>query len=90
MAWGPDIAPSKDIGRERIVSVVPTSLYLQGLPVPAGLDEEVLAGILRPESFLPVRMGPRAESGEHPEGNRAAPEEEAAILNRLRRLGYLD
>lgn len=89
MAWGPDIARGKDIGRARIVSVTPTLLYLLGLPVPAGLDGEVLAGVLRPESFSPVRMGPRAESGEYSEGDRAALEE-AAILNRLRQLGYLD
>ena len=89
IGWGPDIATGKDIGRARIVSVAPTLLYLLGLPVPTGLDGEVLTGLLRPESLSPIQTGPQGEGGTPSEGG-ISPSDEAAILDRLRQWGYLD
>ncbi|MEZ4470648.1 MAG: ectonucleotide pyrophosphatase/phosphodiesterase [bacterium] len=47
-AWGAGIRPGSRVERPRAVDVVPTACQLLGIPVPEGLDGQVLAPIMAP------------------------------------------
>jgi hypothetical protein len=74
-----------------VLDVTPTLLYLAGLKVPEGLDGGVMTGALQ-ESALAQRPVETTEALSHSDGNEESPyskEEEAAIEESLRGLGYL-
>jgi len=92
---GAGVRPAGDLTGPSIMDVVPTVLYLLGLPVPAEMDGRVLAGALsrewlgaRPPSResladrLPIRPGGRART--------YSPGDERRVEERLTRMGYLE
>lgn len=89
IAWGPDIAKGKELNPMWIASVAPTLLYLLGLPIPSDLDGRVLIQILSnpPEE---ISVFPAGDNKKSPQMRKYSPEEDKAILKRLRDLGYAD
>ena len=88
MAYGPHFRTGEVTGAA-IADVAPTLLYLYGLPVPSTMEGKVLADLFEP-SYIeshPVRMGPGLAP--LPEGQYSR-EDELAVVERLRGLGYLD
>ena len=88
---GPGI-DSRGGARASIYDIAPTALYLAGLKVPSGLDGEVLTRLLpqgllesRPVEVADLHLAGRSPSSEGP----YSAEEEAAIEDSLRNLGYL-
>ncbi len=86
---GPEIAPGTVDGR--VWDVSPTLLYLAGLGVPDGLDGDVLTGAISPDRLRdrPVQTMPALSSTARDESSPYSEEEEAAIEESLRGLGYL-
>jgi predicted AlkP superfamily phosphohydrolase/phosphomutase len=79
--------------RARLYDIAPTALYLAGLEVPAGLDGRVLTETL-PAELLARRPVVTTEmelplAGAGAEASPYSEEEEAAIEDSLRHLGYL-
>lgn len=92
---GPDIVSGRDDVEADITDVAPTVLYLQGAPVPDGMDGEVLRRVLRDRRLdeQPVRTCAEdyyrsEETASRPEGPEDGDEEK--VRDRLRNLGYLD
>jgi hypothetical protein len=93
VAHGPAIAPGVALQGARLVDVTPTALHLMGLAVPGELDGQVLRTALRPEwqAAHPAQVtvpGFRTQPSDL--ADVYSPEEEAAIEDTLRALGYLD
>lgn len=88
---GPKIGDRPD-ERAHLYDVLPTALYLGDFKIPSGLDGKVLAGML---PGLATARAPVVEDMDLPnagEGAEASPysaEDEAAIEESLRNLGYL-
>jgi hypothetical protein len=82
LAWGNSIK-SEYSGDGRLVDLVPTALYILGLPIPRVLSGRVLEEIFEPGSANSVQPRYQAESG-------LTPEEEALLVDRLGALGYLE
>jgi predicted AlkP superfamily phosphohydrolase/phosphomutase len=87
---GPAARPGHALNECRIVDVAPTLLHVLGLPIADDLDGEVLLEALdgqylgsRPVAFRQASAGPASENGEY------SPEEQRALEEQLRRLGYL-
>jgi predicted AlkP superfamily phosphohydrolase/phosphomutase len=90
-AWGKDVVRGGRIQNAQIVDLAPTVLAALGVAVPDYMDGRVLS-----EIFLPGR----APTPGRAEGSKPAPpdelertfsrEDEMAVENRLRSLGYLD
>lgn len=94
LAWGPNIKKHNyQIGPE-LIDLAPTILHLAGLCVPAEMDGKVLTQLFEEDYLLshPVRYSDRIT----PDAPVAAPpqdysqEEEDAIRERLRGLGYIE
>lgn len=86
IAHGPDIAPGATIGGARIVDVAPTALQLLGLPVPAHMDGRVLAEAFREAPRIVERESAPAVDAEEAVYSE---EDEEAVKERLRQLGYM-
>jgi predicted AlkP superfamily phosphohydrolase/phosphomutase len=82
LAWGNSIK-SEYSGDGRLVDLVPTALYILGLPIPRVLSGRVLEEIFEPGSANSVQPRYQAESG-------LTLEEEALLVDRLGALGYLE
>lgn len=83
---GPGIVAQSQRLRASIADVVPTLLAAGGIPLPMGLDGQVLHQVLTDEphiTYMPVEA-----EAEHPDHAPLAADE--AILERLRNLGYLE
>jgi predicted AlkP superfamily phosphohydrolase/phosphomutase len=90
IAAGPPIKAGHTFSTARLVDLAPTLLYLMGVPVPVGMDGEVLrAGITE------------AYQAEHPVHHQSAvaavkpsstliESEEDVVVRRLRELGYME
>jgi predicted AlkP superfamily phosphohydrolase/phosphomutase len=89
LAAGPHIQPGRLARTPGLIDLAPTALYLAGLPIPESMDGQVIDDILDPE-FLhahPPQAGPDLPA---PDPARAlSPDENEAIADRLRGLGYL-
>lgn len=74
-----------------VMDVTPTLLYLAGAAVPEGLDGSVLESAFRPEHLRvrPVETTAALSSSNTDESSPYSKEEEAAIEESLRGLGYL-
>ncbi len=74
-----------------VMDVTPTLLYLAGAAVPEGLDGSVLKGAFTPEHLraTPVETTSAISSSNADESSPYSKEEEAAIEESLRGLGYL-
>ena len=82
---GPDIPPGR-WEDARLQDLAPTILHLLGLPVPEEMDGRVL--VLGPGEENRERAGFTPKFTAH--ATNLSPEEQAAITERLRGLGYLD
>jgi predicted AlkP superfamily phosphohydrolase/phosphomutase len=93
MLDGADIRAGQELGLADIEDVIPTVLYLLGLPIPAEMDGQVLTAALA-EGLLQERAIAYGEPLLDPTAD-AVPadlytaEEEEAVSDRLRDLGYL-
>jgi predicted AlkP superfamily phosphohydrolase/phosphomutase len=88
-AYGEGITRGKEISGARLVDIAPSVLYLTGLPVPRDMDGRVLTEILTEErSTVPVEYVDAEDWGS--EQAHLTAEDEAAILEKLRGLGYVD
>jgi predicted AlkP superfamily phosphohydrolase/phosphomutase len=91
IAAGASVRPRRGTSPLDVVDVVPTSLHLAALPVPQGLDGRVAHELMteqaaaRPVALTAGSGGPDT-TDEYP----FSPEEEAAIEESLRGLGYLE
>lgn len=86
---GPGVQPGPLATSPSIIDLAPTILYLAGLPVPQGMDGQVIEAAFHPGWLAthPLEVGPDLPA---PEASAAlSPDEEAAIADRLRGLGYL-
>jgi predicted AlkP superfamily phosphohydrolase/phosphomutase len=90
VAAGPDIATG---AREelRIVDVLPTVFHVAGLPVPSGLDGRVASHVLGGKAAsTTVQSRAMAVSREQGDEYPFSAEEESAIEDSLRGLGYIE
>jgi predicted AlkP superfamily phosphohydrolase/phosphomutase len=94
MALGPGIGPGARISGAEIIDLAPTILQLMGVPIPTGMDGQVLEQIMSSKGkahrrihlsgeACPARV-PASEIHQSRDGN------ELAVWERLRGLGYLD
>jgi predicted AlkP superfamily phosphohydrolase/phosphomutase len=94
IAAGPDIVPEADVRGMALRDVAPTALHVAGLPVPDDMDGRVVTEIL--SGAAAARTPQHAAPGPSPPAAPAdapAPmtdEEQQAVEERLRDLGYLD
>ena len=89
---GPAIRPGARVEGARLIDVMPTLLYLLGVPVPAGLDGRILSGAFEPEwlrSHPVPGEGAPAVAPTAPATPYTA-EEAAEVEEHLRSLGYVD
>ncbi len=72
-----------------IVDVAPTVLQLMQLPVPDRMDGRVLAEIFSDRPAEPLRESVPAASNAYADDDAYSAEDEEAVKERLRQLGYL-
>jgi predicted AlkP superfamily phosphohydrolase/phosphomutase len=96
IARGPGIRAGAQIGELSLVDIAPLLLYRLGLPVPEDMAGRLPAEIFEPGVLeaTPLEMGPASPEPESLTGGREAfelePEEQAALVERLRALGYVE
>jgi predicted AlkP superfamily phosphohydrolase/phosphomutase len=89
LAAGPHIKPGRLPQPPSLMDLAPTTLHLSGLPIPESMDGQVITDIFQ-EAFLtehPPRPGADLPTPHH--AYDLDPDENAAINDRLRGLGYL-
>jgi predicted AlkP superfamily phosphohydrolase/phosphomutase len=93
LARGASIRAGRAIQGARIIDLAPTILGLLGVPVPDDMDGRVLTEALTDdfdrEAALQTASAP-AQGADAPEAGYYSPEEEAAVSERLKSLGYLE
>ncbi|MEJ2207813.1 MAG: alkaline phosphatase family protein [Anaerolineae bacterium] len=91
IARGPGIRRGASIAGSQIGDLAPTILYLAGLPVPTSMDGRVLEEILEPE-YLAAHPPVRSDGSEESIGTFGAvsDQDDAAMRDKLRGLGYID
>jgi predicted AlkP superfamily phosphohydrolase/phosphomutase len=91
IAWGAGVAAGQQITGAQIIDLAPTLLGVLGVPIPIEMDGQVLAELFVP-GFLPeLRRSAASEPSvaDTPQKSYSL-DEEIAIEDRLRGLGYLD
>ena len=83
IAYGPALAQTVS-KQAALIDVVPTLIYLLGLPIPQRIDGEVITGIFT-QAHLAQHPVTRIDDTE----NMLSDDEEGLIVDRLRDLGYL-
>jgi predicted AlkP superfamily phosphohydrolase/phosphomutase len=88
--YGPGVRAGGSVAGS-VMDVAPTLLYLAGLDVPEGLDGDVLRGAFAPGHLEthPVTTTPSAGTRRRQDASPYSDEEEAAIEESLKGLGYL-
>jgi hypothetical protein len=91
-AAGPDVRQGQPVENVTLYDMMPTILYLLNQPVPEGLDGRVLTELISTEKLTrePIRYVPDTLAGAGPAGSGLEPEEEAAVSERLKGLGYIE
>ncbi|MHA2644166.1 MAG: alkaline phosphatase family protein [bacterium JZ-2024 1] len=90
-ARGPGVKAGYRVEDANIYDLMPTFLALMGVAIPEDVDGRVLSEILCPEyasALKPTYRAPRARKA--PTLSPYTPEEEEALRNRLKDLGYID
>jgi len=91
IAYGPDISRGHEVKDASILDVAPTILHLLDSPIPEDMDGRVLTEALRehaePGRRAPRSCPPRASVERH--GASYSKDDEAAVRERLKHLGYL-
>jgi len=84
---GPNIAAGVDLGERQIIDVAPTLLRMLGVSPPSDIDGVEMREVFRtaPATTVPARQGP-----EPAPGSPYSADEEAAMLESLRALGYAE
>ena len=96
MIKGIGVKKDNQIHGVRIIDLVPTILYLHGIPVPYDMDGSVINDIFDTNSLsqpltYKEKMSKNKTIGAYPQKNGTYTEEEARnIEERLRSLGYVD
>lgn len=90
---GPSVLRGQRIGGARVTDITPTLLNIMGVPVPDDLDGRTLSEALSTQQVPSVAaaaeaVGISAKEGTLSEWDSAS--DEAEVLERLRRLGYLE
>lgn len=87
---GPGVKQTAAV-RGSVMDVTPTLLYMAGLAVPEGLDGKVATDVYDPEHLAahPVATTSAAGHEQHDDASPYSEEEEAAIEESLRGLGYI-
>jgi len=94
VASGKNIEFSRQLSGAEIIDLAPTILYLLGLPIPSDMDGKVLTQIFRNDYLTshPVHY----DNGSRPDADLTqaltpfSPEEEEAVRERLKGLGYIE
>jgi predicted AlkP superfamily phosphohydrolase/phosphomutase len=89
LARGPGIAPGTRLDGANIVDVAPTVLQLMQLPVPDRMDGRVLAEIFSDKPAEARRESAPAATNAYADDDAYSEEDEEAVKERLRQLGYL-
>jgi predicted AlkP superfamily phosphohydrolase/phosphomutase len=91
IAHGPGIRRGASLSGAQIGDLAPTILYLAGRPVPADMDGRVLEALFEPDYLAahPVVRGDRAQATA-PDTGAVSDEDDAAMRDKLRGLGYID
>ncbi len=92
IAAGRHIREGTTIDGARIIDLAPTILYRMGLPIPDGMDGQILAELFEEEfleSNAPV-MATTSEDAVQDLRHGEQAEDEEIILGRLRGMGYID
>ncbi|MBI4772095.1 MAG: alkaline phosphatase family protein [Chloroflexi bacterium] len=91
MMAGPEVKQNQPLSHARLIDLAPTIYHLMGVPLPADLDGQVLREAFTggPATRPPQYETPRASgNGDRPDEVYTA-EEEAALTEMLRDLGYV-
>ena len=90
---GPSIRKGLELNPAQITDVVPTTLYLMGLPIPKEMDGQILEEALNPELLesYPIEWVDTVSTGVLADstGEAYTTDEAETVANRLRDLGYL-
>ncbi len=89
LASGPAIQPGTAPQAPNLTDLAPTILHLLGLSVPADLDGRLLSEILSADADRAQRVAPEPLPATERPIRDYSPEEEQAIRQRLRDLGYM-
>ena len=89
LAYGPGIASGTHLDGANIVDVAPTVLQLMQLPIPAHMDGRVLNEIFRERPAESQRELVAAAPNAYADDDAYSAEDEEAVKERLRQLGYL-
>jgi predicted AlkP superfamily phosphohydrolase/phosphomutase len=87
-AAGPSIRESINAGAVSIMDVAPTVLSILGIPIPEGTDGRAASEILRTEREVEIAAVSQVKRDAAPSSY--SDEEEEAVRERLRGLGYID
>jgi predicted AlkP superfamily phosphohydrolase/phosphomutase len=94
IAFGENIKTPLEWNGAELMDLAPTILHLLGLPIPADMDGRILSEVLEDEYLgaHPVCYGAGTAAEVSPEGRHPdySEEEEDAIKERLRGLGYIE
>jgi predicted AlkP superfamily phosphohydrolase/phosphomutase len=91
IAHGPSLKKSERISGARIIDIVPTILYLMGLPVPRNLDGNVLIKAFKDDFLKSNRIVFSSDSATKESASIEYTESEAELVkDRLKDLGYLE
>lgn len=89
IARGQDISHQANMPDLSVLDITPTALHLMGAPIPDDVDGHVL-DIYRPNSSPAHRPPDLRPAAAFLRQRRPADEDDAAVIERLRALGYLD
>jgi len=91
IARGPGIRRAASLDGAQIGDLAPTILYLAGQPVPADMDGRVLEVLFEPDHLAahPIVRGDRTQAATLDAGA-VSDEDDAAMRDKLRGLGYID
>ena len=90
--WGKDFSKKDHVGEATLEDIPATILYLMGVAIPEDYDGRVLTELIAPERLQrqEIRYQPGDEEAADTAHAALSREEEAAILDQLRALGYVD
>ncbi len=90
-AFGPGVRQGVQLPRLGIMDLAPTVLWLRGLPVPEDMDGRVLTELFEPDfvASRPVQRGAAADQLTAAPVSELSAEDEEALAQRLRGLGYI-
>ncbi len=91
LAQGDGIRAGFEIQGAHITDIAPTILHLLGVPIPDDIDGRPLVGMLTSEAAgREVELVAAASHATHEDERQYSAEDEAAVAERLRSLGYID